>query len=151
KTIARLKDLEVLHGVGSCHFPAHRAGHFAYQLYGQHAFESCPAECQSGCYHGIMEEFFVEEGTTDAVNKIQNLCDVISNSFFKQQCVHGLGHGIMAWTDYNLPEALAICDSLKYSHEEDTADSCATGVFMENIVGAIVKDPTRDKGNANLA
>ena len=50
------------------------------------------------------------------------------------QCVHGIGHGLMAWTNYELLDALSLCD-----HLEDLVDqqSCYSGVFMENVVGGL--------------
>ena len=46
------------------------------------------------------------------------------------QCLHGLGHGLMITTGYNLPVALKVCDHLRTEWE---ATSCNGGAFMENI------------------
>jgi hypothetical protein len=49
--------------------------------------------------------------------------------FLDYQCRHGLGHGLMLQTGYDLPLALEICGSLGtgWAHK-----ACAGGVFMEN-------------------
>src|SRR6185295_8507310 len=52
--------------------------------------------------------------------------------FQQSQCLHGIGHGIMAWSGYALPDALRHCDAL-----EPGRQPCYTGVFMENIVGSL--------------
>jgi hypothetical protein len=52
-----------------------------------------------------------------------------SSLFVAYQCVHGLGHGLMIYTGYDLPLALRTCDGLRTAWEQT---SCTGGVFMEN-------------------
>lgn len=135
-TIAQLHALETK--FGSCHQPAHRAGHLGYEQLGDHALIEYSPECQSGYYHGVMEAYFTEHGTANLTDSFTNLCPSNLNSFFEHQCVHGIGHGLMAWSNYELPEALAACDELPRRQ-----DSCWTGVFMENLSAQIANgNPT---------
>lgn len=134
QTIQELHDLEKK--FGSCHQPAHRAGHIGYQLLGNKALIEYGPECQSGYYHGVMEAYFKDHGTENLKHSLDSLCPINQNSFFDHQCIHGIGHGLLAWTNYKLPEALKACDELPRR-----ADSCWTGVFMENLSAQIVKDP----------
>ena len=62
------------------------------------------------------------------------ICDGTPNRFFRHQCVHGVGHGLMAWATYEMPDALPLCDNL-----EERVDrlSCYSGIFMENVVGGL--------------
>ncbi len=46
------------------------------------------------------------------------------------QCLHGLGHGLMITTGFNLPTSLEVCDRLRGTWK---ATSCNGGVFMENF------------------
>ncbi|MBY0309969.1 cupredoxin domain-containing protein [Patescibacteria group bacterium] len=124
---------------GDCHQSAHAAGHFAYELYGSEAFQACSAQCHSGCYHGATEAYFGEHGTKDLAKNLGIICGSVSNPFFSHQCIHGVGHGLTAWTSYDVPEALRACDLLPSGHE-----SCYTGVFMENVVGGIAKDEAKN-------
>jgi plastocyanin len=130
KTITALRLLESK--FGSCHQPAHRAGHMGYKLFGDSAFVEYSAECQSGYYHGVMEAYFQEHGAGDLKTSLVTLCRGGLNNFFEHQCIHGIGHGLMAWTNYELPEALAACDELPKRQ-----DSCWTGVFMENLAAQL--------------
>src|SRR3989338_2248187 len=57
-SIIRLNELVPLYG--SCHNSAHRAGHFAYEIYSTESLRTCGSECHSGCYHGATEAFFKE-------------------------------------------------------------------------------------------
>lgn len=133
QTIQELHELEKK--FGSCHQPAHRAGHIGYQLLGNKALIEYGPECQSGYYHGVMEAYFKNHGTEDLKHSLDNLCPINQNSFFDHQCIHGIGHGLLAWTNYELPEALKACDQLPRR-----ADSCWTGAFMENLSAQIAKD-----------
>lgn len=133
-TVLRLHELGYTSGYGDCHQPAHEAGRFSYEVYGEKAFQLCSAECHSGCYHGATEAYFKENGTANLEGNLKTLCSGELNNFFSHQCIHGIGHGLMAWTDYELFDALESCDLLPARQ-----DSCWTGVFMENIVGGLAK------------
>ncbi len=135
QTFVQLDALEKK-GVGDCHQTAHRAGRDALNIFGNEVFKECDLSCHSGCYHGATEEYFKIHGGEDIAANINTLCTAsASNAFYNHQCLHGLGHGLMAWTNYELPEALQTCDLLKSGQ-----GSCWTGVFMENIVGNFVDD-----------
>lgn len=133
QAINRLHELEPVYG--DCHQPAHKAGRFAYEIISTEAFEGFPSggtECHSGGFHGAIEAYFKDHGTADLSRDIKVICGSDLNPFFKHQCYHGIGHGLMAWTDYELFEALKNCDRLS-----EGQDSCWLGVFMENIVGIL--------------
>lgn len=147
ETTKRLHELSA--EFGDCHQSAHKAGRFAYEFFKEKAFQECSAECHSGCYHGATEAYFRDHGTANLAKNLGVLCGPVSNPFFNHQCIHGIGHGLMAWTNYDIRDALAGCDLL---HER--RDSCYTGVFMENIVGGLAKDeatndPTLDRHITN--
>lgn len=137
-TITQLRLLEAK--FGSCHQPAHRAGHIGYKMFGDKAFVEYSAECQSGYYHGVMEAYFQEHGAEDIQTTLTTLCKGGINSFFEHQCVHGIGHGLQAWANYELPEALAACDQLPKRQ-----DSCYTGVFMENLAAKLAQPSNAPK------
>ncbi|TSC75512.1 MAG: hypothetical protein G01um101430_354 [Parcubacteria group bacterium Gr01-1014_30] len=120
---------------GSCHDQAHKAGRITYELGGDRAFRECGAECHSGCYHGATEAYFREKGTANLAAGLKTLCSSELNPFFSHQCIHGIGHGLMAWANYEIFDALLACDLLP-----ERQDSCWTGVFMENIVGGLGKE-----------
>jgi hypothetical protein len=55
---------------------------------------------------------------------------VQTNRFLYYQCDHGLGHGLMLYTAYDLPRALDFCHGLDTKFDQS---SCTGGVFMENM------------------
>lgn len=119
---------------GDCHPRAHDLGRVSYTLFGAAAFSLSGHECQSGGYHGATEALFRERGTADLRSQIPLVCGSNLNRFFRHQCIHGVGHGLMAWTNYELLEALEICDRLSGAVDPQ---SCYSGVFMENVVGGL--------------
>ena len=132
QTFTQLEKLEK-NGVGDCHQTAHRAGRMSFDTYGTGVFKDCTLACHSGCFHGATEEYFKKYGSEDLEKNINTVCaDTAGNSFYNHQCLHGIGHGLLAWTNYELPEALKTCDLLTQGQ-----GSCWTGAFMENIVAEL--------------
>ena len=119
----------------NCHRIAHALGAGALtRLHGDvgKAFAAGSAACWSGYYHGILERAFqgVPDSRIGAVAR--RLCSSPSirrTTFVAYQCVHGLGHGLMIYTGYDLPLALRVCDRLATGWDQT---SCTGGVFMEN-------------------
>jgi len=117
--------------IRDCHQEAHRIGRIAYELYGAPTFEQGSAACHSGYYHGAMEAFLAEQGTANLEDDIKELCDIFKSNFGRFECLHGVGHGVMAYVNYDLPAALDECDKLG---DAFSSESCYGGVFMENVV-----------------
>lgn len=101
-------------------------------------FASCPPTHLSGCYHGVMQAYFLglRESTAPASKSLlDSLCAdhrAVSDALYFQ-CVHGVGHGLMALHDNYLPAALASCDLLSAPSD---VESCHAGSFMENLIVA---------------
>src|SRR5262245_1558458 len=117
-----------------CHRIAHAIGGGALSHYdgnvGQ-AFVAGRPSCTSGYYHGILERAFLgidESKLGQAAKRFCSDAKIRKSDFIAYQCVHGLGHGLMIYTGYDLPLALHTCDKL----QEGDQLSCTGGVFMEN-------------------
>ena len=120
----------------NCHRIAHMIGAAALVRFDGRvgkAFAEGSASCWSGYYHGILERAYADVSADDLGPVSRELCsdaDVRRTAFIAYQCVHGLGHGLMLFTSYDLPQSLAVCDELATSWDQT---SCTGGVFMENI------------------
>ena len=117
----------IVHSIGAASLARH-AGNVA------KAFAEGSAYCGSGFYHGLIERAFVgvpedELGLGLAANRICDDEDIRRVGFISYQCVHGLGHGLMLHTGYDLPKSLRVCDALTSEFDQV---SCTGGVFMEN-------------------
>ncbi len=117
-----------------CHRIAHAIGagalsHFHGNI-GQ-AFVAGRPSCTSGYYHGILERAFLGVDQSKLGSSARKFCaspEVRKSEFIAYQCVHGLGHGLMIYTGYDLPLSLHTCDKLQQGDQL----SCTGGVFMEN-------------------
>ena len=118
-----------------CHRIVHAIGAGALSYYdgsmGQ-AFVAGRPSCTSGYYHGILERAFLgvdQNKLGAAARKFCASAEVRKSEFIAYQCVHGLGHGLMIYTGYDLPASLHTCDKLSTQWD---ATGCTGGVFMEN-------------------
>ena len=87
QTIQYLNELQSQYG--DCHTTAHTAGRFAYEIFDSEAFQTCSAECHSGCYHGATEAYFRDHGTANLADDLAVICSSSLNPFFSHQCFHG--------------------------------------------------------------
>jgi hypothetical protein len=120
-----------------CHRMAHVIGAAALVRFRgdvARAFAAGSATCASGYYHGILERALRDAPRLGIVTVARRLCagrEVRRTIWLAYQCVHGLGHGLMLYSGYNLPFALDVCAKLA---TEADRQWCPGGVFMENIV-----------------
>lgn len=123
-------------------------------------FEECTELFQSGCYHGVVQAYFVATGEPSA-EKVAGLCEPYeadpADRWMLFQCLHGLGHGLTMYYGHHLLMALEGCDLLTTGWNRN---SCYGGAFMENVVNAIaphhpaaalVSDGTAMEGGAGEA
>lgn len=100
--------------------------------------------CRSGYYHGVLEGVFGEEGADALLSELDSLCTQIRGkndySYEYFSCVHGIGHGLMAYTNHDVFASLEGCDRLTGAWEQS---SCHGGVFMENVISDTPEMPSR--------
>ncbi len=119
-----------------CHRIAHRMGSAALSRFKDRvapAFVAGNPICASGYYHGIIERAFLGQPTERLGTLARELCadpQINAQRFLAYQCIHGLGHGLMIYTGYDLPDSLKTCDELRTGFDRV---SCSGGVFMENF------------------
>jgi hypothetical protein len=124
----------------NCHRIVHSIGSASLARYEGNvakAFAEGSASCWSGYYHGILSRAFLDADPDDLGTISRRLCDdegIRETDYLAYQCVHGLGHGLMIYTGYNLPGSLEVCDQLATDWDQS---SCTGGVFMENIAPSL--------------
>lgn len=128
----KLREDEV---VRDCHLFAHIIGEATLEKNNfnvSEAFFSCSFGCANGCFHGVMERFIRNEADPyNAVSKIQNMCDSVEsdNWMLKRNCVHGVGHGLLAHGYLTLREAMDACEVFG----PGWGDFCVGGLIMEHM------------------
>ena len=119
-----------------CHRIAHSMGGAALVRFDDdvgEAFAEGDAVCSSGYYHGILEHSFAGADDDELAERARGLCEggpLSEDRFLAFQCTHGLGHGLMIHTRYDLPLALDVCDELG---DPIGVGACQGGTFMENF------------------
>ena len=120
-----------------CHRIVHMIGSAALARYRGNiarAFSEGASTCWSGYYHGILERAFIGARSRLEMGSIaRRVCEdstVRASTWLAYQCLHGLGHGLMIQSGYDLRLALAICDDLRTDWDRT---SCYGGTFMENL------------------
>ena len=124
---------------------------FAYYKDVAEAFAHCRETFWSGCYHGVLESYLrsLPEVRADAIAAVcTREIDAWQSTFLQYQCLHGLGHGLTLYFDYQLPTALEGCDALASPWERE---SCYSGVFMENVVAFLQPHHTHQEGHQSHA
>jgi hypothetical protein len=121
----------------NCHRIAHTIGSATLARFDGNvgrAFTAGSAICSSGYYHGLLERAFAgissDEELARSAGRICDEAEITRTTYFHYQCIHGLGHGLMITTAYDLPYSLSVCDRLATPWAQV---SCTGGVFMENI------------------
>jgi hypothetical protein len=128
----------------SCHPVVHAIGRetFREKKTVHDSFGACDQTCHSGCYHGAMERFLrgalaSNEGDHVSAEEVKTAaktaCDPNQALRFRFQCLHGLGHALMFFLDYDLEGSLSSCDAYA---DGWSRSSCYGGVFMENVFTA---------------
>ena len=120
-----------------CHPLTHVIGNEAAKKYADvsGAYKDGDSFCWSGYYHGVLEGIIGRIGLAKLESQMDGICQSLAAagrySFDHYNCVHGLGHGVMAIYDNDLFKSLVACDAVKDSWERN---SCWSGVFMENVI-----------------
>lgn len=110
----------------SCHGLAHETGRRAYKKYQNFsvALSSANANdvCANGFVHGVIEGHFAL--VTDVYAEVAKVCSASDYS-----CVHGIGHGLMYFTNNDIPKSLDVCYTLG---DWTLIGLCSEGTYHEN-------------------
>lgn len=146
-----LADLERRYNEGGgaktfCHPILHKIGAAAGDEYGSvaEAYEHARTFCRAGFYHGVLEGIFGEDNGERLLRQLNDICAAIPGkerySYNYYSCVHGIGHGLMAFFEHNVFQSLSGCDTLVGEWEKG---SCYGGVFMENVISDTPEMPSK--------
>jgi hypothetical protein len=119
------------------HALAHGLGISAYR--GQETmaatFAGCPTSQMSGCFHGVIQGYFLDlgkQGRAVGTAELDAICAPhAAEQFVWFHCSHGMGHGLMALHQNHLPMSLESCDRVT---SDFVRDGCYGGAFMENAM-----------------
>lgn len=118
------------------HLLGHAVGDILYKQKGYLGIKICTDDFRNACSHSIVIGLLHDKGER-ALSQIAQACrEAPGGKGAYTMCFHGLGHGILAYTNYDLPSAIKICKKTgtqKYNFRE--YDECVGGTIMEIVGG----------------
>ncbi len=118
------------------HLLGHTVGDELYKQYGKDAISYCTNEFRNACSHSVVIGLLLEYGTS-VLDDINESCKKAPGGIGAYtMCFHGLGHGVLAYEQYDLPKTIALCKKMgtaAYHNEE--YGQCVGGAIMEGIAG----------------
>jgi hypothetical protein len=116
--------------LNECHGIVHEIGAAAFQKYKDFAtaIQYQDDLCGGGYLHGTIEAYFSK--TKNIKLAMETLCSRYGISPEREKCYHGIGHGLMYYSNNDLPTSISNCSRYKLPKARVR---CAEGVYMENF------------------
>lgn len=117
------------------HLLAHTIGDMLYKQKGAEGIQYCTHDFRNACSHSIVIGLYLKEGES-AITKLAPLCQKAPGGKGAYgMCFHGLGHGVLALSDYDMKRAVSLCDKLSPGTDKTEARQCIGGTTMEMVAG----------------
>lgn len=122
------------------HLMGHAVGDELFKQQGLEGMKYCTHDFRNACSHSIVVGALLADGMSvfDKVNDICKLAPGGPGAY--TMCFHGFGHGVLAYTDYEVPEAIELCKKVgtaEFGYQEES--QCIGGIVMEMYGG--INDP----------
>lgn len=118
------------------HLLGHVVGDMLYKQKGIDAIKLCTPDFRNACSHTVVIGILLEHGE-GSLPQIADTCkQAPGGKGAYTMCFHGLGHGVLAYTGYNLERAVGMCQKVgtkEYQNREYI--ECVGGTIMEMIGG----------------
>lgn len=118
------------------HLLGHAIGDKLYEQKGVDGMQYCTHEFRNACSHSIVVALFQARGEA-ALSMISSTCrKAPGGSGAYTMCFHGLGHGVLSSTGYDLEKTIELCKKTgtkEFNNQE--FPQCVGGAIMEIISG----------------
>ena len=124
------------------HLLGHVVGDELYKQKGIDGIKNCTNDFRNACSHSIVVGALLERGE-GALRDIAGACRLApGGKGAYTMCFHGLGHGILAYFQYELPETIKFCERVgTKEYREREYIECVGGTIMELVEGRFGHDP----------
>lgn len=118
------------------HLLGHVVGDILYTQQGADAIKICTEDFRNACSHSIVVGLFTDKGE-DSLSEIKEACKNAPGGIGAYiMCYHGLGHGILAYTGYDFPKTIGLCQKTgTFENGNREYAECISGAVMEIISG----------------
>ncbi len=132
--------LSKLGAIDDCHFVSHQVGHVAFEE-NPNVIENLMGMdgtmCRGGYFHGVIASYFHEAKETEKAfpSNYKTICNNLIGSSNYQDCVHGLGHGLVHYFGDDLNSSVESCHDMSFYQNR----LCMKGVMMEYTDNALTR------------
>jgi hypothetical protein len=149
-TLELAAGLSRIGAIDDCHFVSHNIGHVA--------FEKIPdvitnlrqidgAVCRGGFYHGVISSYFHNmKGIEKDFPPVNDICSDLQGTSNYQDCIHGIGHGLVHYYGEDLNSAVSACNQMSFYHNV----LCIKGVMMQYTDNEITRNGKSSENLSNL-
>jgi hypothetical protein len=136
KSLARAAKMSYITPGIDLHLLGHVVGDVLYKQQGIEGIKVCTNDLRNACSHSIVVGAFLEKGRP-VLKEVVEACKLAPGGRGAYtMCVHGLGHGILAFTEYDMAEAVKICEDIGKPVSGDRVYlECIGGIVMEMMAG----------------
>ena len=133
--------LSKLGTIDDCHFVSHEIGHAAFEESPDVIANLADADgtlCRGGYFHGVLASYFhdIEEDGEPFPSSYKTICDGLIGSSNYQDCIHGLGHGLVHYYDDDLDSSLNSCHDMSFYQNR----LCMKGVMMQYTDNVLTRE-----------
>jgi hypothetical protein len=114
------------------HLIGHRIGDILYEQEGTAGIALCTDDFRNACSHSIVVGALTDSGES-ALPEIREACKrAPGGPGAYTMCYHGLGHGVLAFYEYSMPETATLCMKTGTpEYREHEGIECVGGAVME--------------------
>ena len=137
--------------IDDCHFVSHEIGHVAFtknQDVTKSLMDMDGTICRGGYFHGVLASYFhhIKESSIIFPNSLNTVCDDLIGSSNYQDCIHGLGHGLVHYFEDDLKSSLEICHDMSFYQNR----LCVKGVMMQYTDNQLTREGISTETISNL-
>lgn len=123
------------------HLLGHSVGDILYKQKGIEGIKVCTDDLRNACSHSIVVGFLLDNGEESLMKAVSTCKGAPGGTGAYTMCVHGLGHGVLGYTEYDMKRAVKLCEKTgtkEYKNQE--IGQCIGGVSMEMMAGVHDKE-----------
>ena len=118
--------------IDDCHFVSHEIGIAAFtnnKSVVNSLKDMDGSICRGGYFHGVLASYFhdIEELEDPFPDSFRTICDDLIGTSNYQDCIHGLGHGLVHYFGEDLESSLEKCHEMSFYQNR----LCIKGVMMQ--------------------
>jgi len=123
------------------HLLGHVVGDMLYKQKGIDGIKVCTDDIRNACSHSIVVGYLLDNGEGSLPKAVATCKQAPGGRGAYTMCVHGLGHGVLGYTQYDMRRAVSLCGktgTTEYGNQE--IGQCVGGVTMEMMAGIHDRD-----------